>query len=259
VTALNVVLLLCAAGVAGALNSVAGGGSFISFPTLMFTGVPAIPANATNTVALWPGMFASARAYRKELAGQKRMLILLGVSSVVGGILGAILLLRTPQPTFVRLIPFLLLGATLLFVFGGRITARLKVHTESHMLDQWYGLASAFLIQLVISVYGGYFGGGIGILMLASFALMGMENIHSMNALKAVLGGSINVVAAVTFAIKGAVYWPQASVMMVGAIAGGYAGAFYARRIAPATVRKCVTLLAFGMTVYFFIKTYGIR
>ncbi len=248
-------ILFIAAILGGTLNSVAGGGSFIAFPALIFTGVPPINANATNTVALWPGSVASVSAYRKELAAQnRRLLFVLSSTSLVGGVLGALLLLHTPQTTFVRLIPFLLLLATLLFTFSGPITSWLRRHTVPKDKLSWLTLSGIALSQLVVAVYGGYFGGGIGILMLATLGLMGMENIHEMNALKTVLQSCINGVAVITFIIAGAVAWPQAILMVVGAIVGGFGGAYYARRIDQRWVRLFVTAVGVGMTIYFFLR-----
>jgi uncharacterized membrane protein YfcA len=258
------ILLFFAAILGGTLNSVAGGGSFIVFPALIFTGVPPIDANATNTVALWPGSVASVSAYRKELATQNRILLLvLSVASLIGGVFGAILLLRTPPMTFVHLIPYLLLLATLLFTFSGPITTWLRKLTKQR--DQPtegkkaspspLALAGLALSQLVIAVYGGYFGGGIGILMLATLGMMGMDNIHEMNAMKTLLQTAINGVAVITFIIAGAVVWPQAILMIVGAIIGGFGGAYYARRIEQRWVRLFVTCIGLILTIYFFFKT----
>jgi uncharacterized membrane protein YfcA len=243
-------LLFVAAAIGGAINSVAGGGSFVAFPALLFAGVPPVAANATNTIALWPGSAASAVAYRRELGEVKRELLPLGTASLVGGIAGSILLLRTSDHTFVLLIPWLLLFATLLFSFGGPVTRRLTGGKEA-------SLAAGVVAQLFIGVYGGYFGGGIGIMMLAVLALLGMTNIHKMNALKAVLGTLVNGVAVVTFVIAGAVAWVPGSVMIVGGIIGGYAGAAIARRVEPLTVRRLVLAVAWGMTGYFFFRTYA--
>ena len=256
-TLLQFILLFLAAVLGGALNSVAGGGSFITFPSLIFAGIGAKVANATSTVALWPGSVASASAYRKELASQNRplLLVLMG-TSLVGGVLGAILLLRTAQSTFVQLIPYLLLLATLLFAFSGPITSRLRKGEPLEQKTQisWQRLAGISLLQLVIATYGGYFGGGIGIMMLASLALMGMENIHEMNALKTILQASINGVAVITFIVAGAVVWLQAMIMILGAIAGGFAGAYYARKLDQRLVRAFVILIGTGLTIYFFLK-----
>jgi len=254
-TILQASLLFIAAILGGTLNSVAGGGSFIGFPALIFTGVPPIEANATNTVALWPGSVASVRAYRKELATQnRRLLFVLGITSLVGGVLGAVLLLRTPQSTFVQLIPYLLLLATLLFAFSKPITTLLRRYIPRGDSLSWLTLLVVAFFQLIIAVYGGYFGGGIGILMLATLGLMGMESINEMNAVKTVLQTCINGVAVITFIIAGAVEWPQAILMIAGAIIGGYGGAYYARKIEQRWVRLFVMLVGFSLTLYFFIR-----
>jgi len=256
-TFLSGLVLFIAAILGGSLNSVAGGGSFITFPSLIFAGVPPIQANATSTVALWPGSVASMSAYRKELATQKRLFVLLlGGISLIGGVLGAILLLHTPQATFVRLIPYLILLATLLFAFSPMITSLLRKRTDKIQKTSftWPALAGISLFQLVIATYGGYFGGGMGIIILASLGLLGMENIHEMNALKTFLQASINGVAVITFIIAGAVVWLQAIVMVAGAIVGGFAGAYYARKLDPGLVRYFVILVGASLTIYFFVK-----
>lgn len=269
----NAILLFLVAIVGGTLNSVAGGGSFFTFPVLIFTGVPSIQANATSTVALWPGSVASIGAYRRELAGLDRMLVItLVIASLVGGVLGAILLLRTPQSIFNVILPYLLLIATLLFAFGGKITKALRGRKVQRLKDAQEpgsdpgpvpdpGLAAVrfhyvviALAQFVIAAYGGYFGGGIGILMLATLGIMGMENIHAMNALKTVLASCINGVAVITFVLAQAVYWPQALVMIVGAVIGGYGGAYFARKIEQKWIRIFVIVVGFAMTLFFFVR-----
>jgi uncharacterized membrane protein YfcA len=264
-TIFEALLLFGVAGIAGALNSVAGGGSFISFPTLLFVGVPPISANATNTIALWPGSVASVGAYRKELARQRaaQVALLVGIS-MLGGLLGAELLLRTREETFVQLIPFLMLAATLLFTFGSNITnwlrARLSQRSGADAIQTerpaWVAVVAVSLLQMFIAIYGGYFGGGIGILMLASLSLMGMTNIHTMNGLKTLLASAINGIAVIRFVAAGSISWPHAVVMIVGAILGGYWGAWLAQRINPKLVRSFVILIGFSMTVYFFVRTY---
>jgi uncharacterized protein len=257
-TFLSGLILFVAAMLGGALNSVAGGGSFITFPALFFSGVPPIQANATSTVALWPGSLASVGAYRREIAKQNRLLMLVLVgTSLIGGILGAVLLLRTSQSTFVRLIPYLLLLATVLFAVSPYITAHLRKREEPTPKEthiSWLRLVGISLLQLVIAIYGGYFGGGIGIMMLASLGIMGMENIHEMNGLKTVLQSCINGVAVATFIIAGAVYWPEAIVMIAGAIVGGFSGASIARQLDQRLVRGFVILVGTVMTIYFFVK-----
>ncbi|HEV2581873.1 MAG TPA: sulfite exporter TauE/SafE family protein [Ktedonobacteraceae bacterium] len=259
------IILFIAAMLGGTLNAVAGGGSFISFPALIFTGVPPIQANATSTVALWPGSVASVGAYRKELAALNRVVVLLlGVTSLVGGVLGAILLLLTPQATFLGLVPYLLLLATLLFAFSPRITALLRRRNstsqgiESKASISRRTLTVIVLVQFVIAIYGGYFGGGIGIMILASLGVMGMENIHEMNGLKTVLQTSINGVAVITFVIARAVFWLQALVMIAGAIVGGYGGAYVARKLDPRFIRGFVIVVGVGMTIYFFLHNFKV-
>jgi uncharacterized membrane protein YfcA len=249
-------LLFISAALAGALNSVAGGGSFISFPALLFTGVAPVAANATNSVALWPAGVASAFAYRSELTQPRATLVALALASFVGGVAGALLLLWTSDTTFVHLLPFLLLVATLVFTFGGMLTARLRSNDRAGTTTTM-PLAGAAVLQLAIALYGGYFGGGMGIMMLATLSLMGMTNIHAMNGLKTVLGTVINGVAVVAFIVAGAVTWGPGLVMIVGATAGGYAGAAVARKLDPRWVRRFVLAIAWGMTIYFFAKTYA--
>lgn len=254
-TTLSLVLLFLAAILGGTLNAVAGGGSFITFPSLIFGGVGAINANATSTVALWPGTLASLWAYRKELATQQRgFLFVLSGTSLIGGILGALLLLNTPASTFVHLIPYLLLLATLLFAFSGQITKFLRVRNIEKTRISRRSLAGISFMQLIIAIYGGYFGAGIGILMLATLALMGMDNIHEMNAVKTLLTMFINGVAVIIFIIAGIVAWTEAIVMLAGAIIGGYGAAYFARKIDQKYVRGFVIVVGLTLTIYFFLR-----
>lgn len=246
------ILLFAAAFVGGAINSVAGGGSFVSFPALLFAGVSPISANATNTIALWPGSLASVLAYRRELHEVRAELVPLGIAGLIGGLAGSILVLSTPDATFVQLIPWLLLFATSLFSFGNVVARRLARGRRA-------SLGGAFAVQLVISVYGGYFGGGIGIMMLAVFSLLGMVDIHRMNALKTVLATLINAAAVASFVVAGVVAWGPGIVMIVGGAVGGYIGAAAARRSNARTVRTIVLAVAWTMTAYFFVRTYSHR
>ena len=182
----HAIFLFIASIIGGALNAVAGGGSFVAFPTLLFTGVPPIPANATNTLALWTGAAASGGAYRNRLNVPLRVLLPLIVAGLAGGIAGAVLLLRTPAHTFMRVLPWLMLGATLLFIFGKRLAGR-RPSSVGHDATL-AAIASASVFELIVAVYGGYFGGGIGIVNLAMLAAVGMTDIHAMNALKSILG-----------------------------------------------------------------------
>jgi uncharacterized membrane protein YfcA len=258
VTVVQAIILFGAALLGGALNAVAGGGSFIGFPALLLTGVAPINANATNTVALWPGSVASIGAYRGALKAERAPLPLLLGASLLGGLLGAIVLLRTPQRTFLGLVPYLLLLATVLFAFGGLITQWVRAHARGgRRAPPWLARLGTGLLQFVIALYGGFFGGGIGILMLSMLTVMGMRNIHAMNALKAILTTAINGVAVVAFVVAGAVVWPQALVMVAGAIIGGYGGGAVARRIDQRLVRRFVIVVGCVMTAYFFIRQYA--
>ena len=250
----HAILLFFAGALAGAMNAVAGGGSFVAFPTLLFTGVPPIPANATNTLSLWVGTAVSGGAYRRHLNLPCRVLLPLVSMGLLGGLAGALLLIKTPAHTFLRLIPWLMLAATLLFTFGRHLTGRLSAGI-SHQASN-AAIAGASCFELLVAIYGGYFGGGIGIMNLAMFAALGMTDIHEMNALKIVLVAVINGVAAVTFIATGSIVWPQALVMIVGAGLGGYASAHYAQKLPQSLVRATIIVLGTGMTIYFFLKAY---
>ncbi len=240
-------LAFTAAFLAGMINSIAGGGTLVSFPALIWLGLPPVTANATSTVAIWPGSLGSMWGYRRELATAERWLLALILPSAVGGILGAILLRWTPPPTFARLVPWLILFATLLFMAQEPIQRRLKTtHTHS--------LAGAMLFQFFVALYGGYFGAGIGILMLAALSILGLTDIHQMNGLKNLFALSINGVAALYFIWAKMVYWPDVLIMALGAIAGGYGCAGLARRLGRTAVRRIVILIGFGMTISLFLK-----
>ncbi|MFP4436963.1 MAG: sulfite exporter TauE/SafE family protein [Chloroflexaceae bacterium] len=256
-TILQAVALFVAALLAGALNAVAGGGSLISFPTLLFVGVPSISANATNKVALWPGLFAGASAYRRELLQQRRSVVLLSVVSLAGGLSGALLLLATPERTFDQLVPYLLLTATLLFTFSKPITNRVLAYAERSQGEQSkLAAVGAPLLQFLVSVYGGFFGAGLGIMILAVLAVVGMEDIHMMNALKTVLAGLVGSLAVITFIFAGIVVWPMALTMIGGAIIGGYAGGAIARRFDARVIRRFVALVGFSVTIVVFVRQY---
>jgi uncharacterized protein len=240
------ILLSSAAFFAGVMNAVAGGGSFLTFPALVFTGVPSVVANASSTVALFPGSFASAWAYRDDFTHFENIPFKASLAvSLAGGVTGALLLLFTPQQAFDAIIPWLLAIATLLFAFGPKIAPWLSRRFH-------FGVKTVLCCQYVVAIYGGYFGGAVGIIMLALFSLLGIANLRSMNALKTLLGGSMNAIAVVCFVIAGKVWWAQTLVMLLGSVAGGYMGAHYTKRIDQRVIRAVIVLVGVGMTVVFF-------
>jgi len=236
---------------AGIINSVAGGGSFFTFPALVMSGMPSILANATSTVAVWPASIASVGAYRDDIRKERQLLPGLLMVSMLGGLIGSLVLLWTPQPVFDHILPWLLLGATLLFIFGARIAAwsRGRPHEPGAPAHAGWGI---WTVQLAVAVYNGYFGGGAGFLMLAMLSLTGLTEIHTMNGIRALLGATTNLIAIGAFVWAGKVVWPEALVMAVASSIGGYAGATLARRIDPALIRKLVIATGLGMTAYFF-------
>jgi len=259
VTPLNIVLSIIAALLGGAQNSVAGGGSFLLFPTLLVIGMPPVIANATNTAALWPGSIASVFGYREEVGlvwrTQKRLFALV-IVSLIGGIIGAALLLGTSSDSFTKLIPFLLLFATLLFAYGNRLSAAVRASTQRLKLPGWAMTALLWAMQLITAIYGGYFGAGIGIVMLAVLAIWGMKNIHEMNGIKTLLATCINGVAVAYFVANGKVDFPSVLWMIGGAVVGGYFGALLGRLVNPVRMRQFITALAALLTVIFFAHVY---
>ena len=254
----DVPIVFGAAFIAGMINSIAGGGTLISFPALVWIGIDPIRANATNTVALWPGSVAGMVGLRREIGDGRRLMLLLGAPSIVGSLLGALLLLRTPNHTFAFIVPFLILFATLLFAAQESLQKRLSlgaVEGDRPTL-KWQLGASAF--QFGVAVYGGYFGAGIGILMLAALGLLGLTDIHQMNGLKNFFAAVINGVAAVYFVWSNALSWPHALVMAIGAIAGGFGGAGLGRRLGRRTVRRLVILVGVAMALSLLIRYFGL-
>jgi uncharacterized membrane protein YfcA len=251
-TNFELALLFLAAAAGGALNSVVGGGSLVAFPALVLAGTPPVTANATAAFALWPGALASTVAYRRDIRPPRALAIAFIATSLVGGLAGARLLLSTPERFFGHLVPWLLLAASAAFTVGPQVIARLRPAGDGAIGP--LALATGALVQLGIAVYGGYFGGGMGILMLATWSLMGMRGIHAMNGLRTLLGTVINGVAVATFLAAHAVAWRPALVMVVGATAAGYAGAAGARRVDPRWVRRLVLVMAWAMTAWFFVR-----
>jgi uncharacterized membrane protein YfcA len=241
--------------VAGAINSVAGGGTLISFPSLVAFGEPEIISNATNTAAMWPGSLSSALGYRKDTFVERALFITLAIPSLIGGLLGAVVLVITPAETFKRIVPFLVLFATLVLATRDVVARRLlKKHPRDYGRVTTGGRIWGAFFQLFVATYGGYFGAGIGILMLGSFSLMGMSDIHKMNALKTPLTAIINVTAFVFFALRGLVAWQLAILVAAGAIAGGYGGARLAKHVSPRLVQYVVVAIGLLITGWFFIR-----
>lgn len=240
-------LLLCAAFVAGMLNAVAGGGSFLTLPALVFTGVPAVSANATGTLALLPGYLSGAWGFRHDtepppgLSGTQLILL-----SLLGGGAGAALLLVTPDTVFRRVVPWLLLLATLLFALGPRL---LRAHTARTASP----LASSVGI-LAVTAYGGYFNGGLGILLLALFGLLGQTNLHAMNGLKNQVSALLTVIASAIYIWGGLIAWREATIMMGAALLGGYAGARWAKRIPTPWLRGGIVVIGLAMSALFFLR-----
>ena len=258
------VWLLIASMLAGALNAMAGGGSFLSFPAVLGTGMLPIQANATNTVALWPGQFASIAAYWEDLKHNFRLLVPLGTAALIGGLAGGVVLLRTGQSTFLRLVPWLLLVAALLFAVStpiskwlqrraaGREVARLASGADTPPPKP--SMIPLFLGMIFVCFYIGYFGAGSGFLVMSLLAIFGVEEINQINALKVVTTCLANGIAVVTFIVEKQVLWKTCLLMMVTAAIGGYFGARYSRRVDARVMRAIVVVVGLGMAAYFFWK-----
>jgi uncharacterized protein len=249
-SAARYILIVIVAALGGMINSIAGGGTLLTFPALIGLGVPAIVANATSTVALWPGMLSSMWGYRSELRGVRRWAMYFAIPSVLGGLAGALLLLITPAERFDAAVPWLVLGASILFLIQQRMVSASRRHgahaaptTDPAMLTPSLGLLA---FQFLVAIYGGYFGAGMGILMLAALGFIGFTSIHRMNGLKNFGALCINAAAAVTFAVSGLVNWRVAAAMAVGSIAGGYAGARLAQAVPQIWVRRAIIVIGFG-------------
>lgn len=257
---LNGASLCAVAAVAGAINSVAGGGTLLTFPALVAalggTAEAAVVANATSTVALCPGSLAGMAGYRRELSAARSWIRLLLLPSLVGGLLGSLLVILLPAESFKALVPWLILTAAILFWQQPRIARLIGLGTgENTSGPRHVGLITAF--QFCVAVYGGYFGAGIGILMLTALALMGLHDIHQMNGLKTLFATAINGVAVVVFIASGKVHWPLAVAMALAAIVGGYGGAHVARRLDRNFVRRVVVVIGFSLASYYLYQQFG--
>jgi uncharacterized membrane protein YfcA len=255
---LHIIVLLAAAFAAGTINSIAGGGTLLTFPALLALGLDPKVANATSTVALWPALVGGLWGFRREMEGTRDLLWRLGLASVVGGGIGAWLLIRTPSQTFARLVPFLILFATVLFMLQEPINRWVRVGElkpdEARRGRWWVG---AILFQFCSAIYGGYFGAGNGILMLAALGLLGLTDIHRANGLKNFLGLALNLVAILAFAASDLVDWRVALLMTTAAIAGGYFGATAARKLGRAVVRRTVVIIGFVIGCVMLWRTFA--
>ncbi len=245
--------LFIAAMLAGGVNSVAGGGTLISFPALVAFGVPTINANSTNTSALWPGSVAGAFGYARDTERNHFLMWTLLIPSILGSLAGAFALVVTPEETFRRVVPFLVLFATLLFAFKD-VYAKITKRNVDEEHVSWLGRIWGFVFQFFIAAYGGYFGAGIGVLMLGSFSIMGLRDVHKMNAVKTILAAAINFLAFCFFAWRGLVVWHLAIWMAIGAIVGGYLGARLAKRIDQRMLRWFIIVTGLVVSVWLFLK-----
>ena len=245
----DALILAVAAFCAGVLNTVAGGGTFLTFPALVYTGVPVVAANATSAVAVFPGYLGGAVGFRQELAAHdRRRLLRIVVATAVGGLIGSLLLLVSSNEAFAVVVPFLLIAATLAFAFGDRVQAWAR--------NRGAGKPEGWLGTVLVSVYGGYFNGGLGIVLLALFSLWGMRDLNVMNGLKNGLSFILSAISVATFALAGIVAWPQAIVMMVAATVGGYAGAPLARMLPKKVVRGVVIVVGVVMSAIFLARLF---
>ncbi len=253
---LELPLLFVAGFFGGVLNSIAGGGSFITFPALLFVGIPPISANATNTFASCAGYMSGVYALRKDIATHKSELPQLILVCLIGGIVGAWLLLKTPESIFREAIPWLLLFATLLFIFGGQLNSSLKRLASHHRHASTVGSLLLLLTLLGVCIYGGFFNAGLGIITLSYLALAGHTNINAMNGLKLLVSTAVSLIAIVLFIYKGVIVWYEGTIVLLGTLAGGYVAAHISRQLPQKQVRAFVILASIGITVYFFFDTY---
>ena len=245
-TLISMLLLLVAGFGGGVLIAVAGGGTFITFPALVFVGIPALSANASSAVALFPGSLTSAWAYRREIFGIADIdLRLFAALSLVGSLVGAVLLLVTPSSIFAGLVPWLMLFATIVFALGNFTSLEKLRHLR-------LGRRTSIVAMFLMAIYGGYFGAGLGFMMLATLTLLGMRDIMAMNGIKLVLATLMSLISVVTYSLAGVVDWMAVVPVLLGALAGGYLGAHGARRLKPVLLKGFIIVLGAGLTVFFF-------
>lgn len=251
---MDLVILLLAGFAGGALNSLAGGGSFIVFPALLLAGVPPISANATNTFAALPGYVSGAAGYWRDVAGQKKRLLIYAGIALVGGYIGAEVLLMTSDEQFSALVPWLMAFAVTAFAFGGMLNRWLASRTGGHTRLRIAGLGLLGVLLLAICIYGGFFNAGLGIILLAYLALSGLTNVHQMNGLKLVISSSVSVIAVARFALNGSIDWGAGLIAVAGVVTGGYLAARLAHRIPAQAIRAFVIVYGVGLTAWFFVS-----
>ena len=244
--------LVAASLIAGVMNAMAGGGSFVSFPAMLAIGVAPIQANATNTVALWPGQLTSVAALREDL--RRDLLPVICAASILGGVSGAVVLLNTRQITFLHMVPWLLLVASLLFGISGPVSRWLKARSAEPHIERSPKLVPLFFVLLPVCFYIGYFGAGAGFLIMSALAFFGVEEMHQLNSLKVLAACLSNFCPVVTFVLSGAVVWHYCLISMLFAGAGGYVGAQYARRMKAEVLRTIVVVTGVAMAAYFFLR-----
>ena len=249
---LQVPLLFLAGIWVAALNAVAGGGAFFSFPILMFFGLPPIAANATGKFAIWLGAASSIRGYWPEIISQKDKLLVVTLLATLGSIGGSCLLLFTPADTFRAMVPWLMLVATIVFAIGRQTVAFLAKHLPKHRRTSYAARFAQWLGMLSIGTYGGFFGAGMGILLVAFCQLVGIRNVHQANAIKVVVATGITTLSALVFMIAGAIVWPQAIALGLGTLIGGYFGATFAKKLPQSLIRSFIILYGLCVSAYFF-------
>lgn len=253
---IELLFLFVAGFLGGVVNAVAGGGSFITFPALLFVGVPPIGANATNTFASCSGYLSGAYALRHDLQAHRHELPKYVVVSLLGGVAGAWLLLRTPEARFREAIPWLLLLATLLFAYGGALNRYLRGWSSAHRHASRLGQVSLLVLLLAVCLYGGFFNAGLGIIILSYLALAGLTDINAMNGLKLLVSSLVSLIAILLFTIDGVIAWYEGTVVLLGTLVGGYLAAGLSRHLPQAVVRAGVLLAGAGITLYFFYENY---
>ena len=233
--------------IGGAINAIAGGGTLITFPAMMLSGLDPLTANVSNAVAIYPGHLAAVPAYQKEIRAAGRPLMARSLVVALGGFLGASMLLKTGSAIFISLVPWLMLASTLLFAFG---PAMASISKRIHPVSR----CRVSAIEFLFATYGGYFGAGLGVLIMAALTIVGIKDVQMANAQKNWLATIITTISVIVFSVVGAVAWPQTFAVLLGALVGGYVGACFARRISAGVLRTAVICVGFALSIYYFAQ-----